>query len=65
MLSGLGVRLEERLYAAFFPERKVQQRIKGVSFCGFLGGIVTNLDLSTAVSLGRLVSHGFGQVEPC
>lgn len=59
-LKSLGVRVDGQLYAAAMPRRKLNCRYKDQSLCGFLGTLLTNIDLPDGFAVGKAVSHGYG-----
>jgi hypothetical protein len=61
-LRGFGVEFSDRLYAAFELRRMKRCEYKGVELLGFLGRLLTNVDLPDGFALGRAVSHGFGWI---
>ena len=63
LLKGLGIRIDERLYAIVEVRKTVSCRYKDQTMLGFLGSFVTNVDLPNGVAIGRAVSHGFGWLE--
>lgn len=63
-LKGFDVHVEERIYAAVIPKRKIWCSYKDQRLRGFLGMFVTNTDLPAGFGLGKAVSHGYGWIEP-
>ena len=61
-LGGLGVRVDERIYAAFQGAGMRRCKYKGIPLVGYSGSFVCNLVLPTDIGLGRAVSHGYGWV---
>ena len=59
-LKGLNIRLSERVYAAFRPQRRLLCHYKDQTLTGFLGSLITNIDLPDDFALGKAVSHGYG-----
>lgn len=62
-LRGLKVEATERIYAAFQMRRVVSCRYKEQKLIGFLGTLLTNLDLPDDIAIGKAVSHGFGWLK--
>ena len=65
MLKGLGIRIEERLYATVEAGKSVGCRYKNQNLLGFYGNLLCNIDLPDGVAIGRAVSHGYGWIERC
>jgi hypothetical protein len=59
-LKGLGIRLNQQLYAAFELKNVVSVQYKEQSLIGFFGYFVTNLVLPNDLAIGKAVSHGYG-----
>lgn len=59
-LKGLNIRIQEQVYAAFMPRRRLSCRYKDQALAGFLGTFMTNVDLPNDFALGKAVSHGYG-----
>jgi len=62
-LRGLKIEFPEQLYAAFQVRRSVGCRYKDKTFLGFLGTLITNVDLPDDIAIGRAVSHGYGWLK--
>ena len=65
MLKGLGIRIEERLYATVEVSKSVGCRYKDKTLLGFYGSLFCNMQLPDGVAIGRAVSHGYGWIEMC
>lgn len=62
-LRGLKVEATERIYAAFQLRRVISCQYKEQKLIGFLGTLLTNLDLPDDIAIGKAVSHGFGWLK--
>lgn len=62
-LRGLKIEAKERVYASFQLRRVVSCRYKEQNLVGFLGTLLTNLDLPDDIAIGKAVSHGFGWLK--
>ncbi len=62
-MRGFGVEIQDRVFAAFEMRSSRFCPYKGLQFQGFLGRLLTNLDLPDGFALGRAVSHGYGWIE--
>jgi len=62
-MRGFGVEIQDRVFAAFEMLSSRFCPYKGLQFQGFLGRLLTNLDLPDGFALGRAVSHGYGWIE--
>ena len=62
-LKGLGVFVKDRILASFEAKKFCRCLYKGVSFWGFQGALVTNVDLPSGIAIGRSVSGGYGWLE--
>ncbi len=61
--KGLDIRLENQVYAAVLPRRKVSCQYKDQHLLGFLGTFATNVSLPNDFALGKAVSHGYGWLQ--
>jgi Cas6b C-terminal domain len=61
-LRGHGVNFPGQLYAAVEVTESRPCPYKDVELMGFLGRLLTNVDLPDGFALGRAVSHGYGWV---
>lgn len=61
-LRGFGVDFPGRLLAGFEMSGCRPCRYKGITFQGFTGQLLANVDLPDGFALGRAISHGYGWI---
>ncbi len=59
----LGIRFNQRVYTDFRVRKSLPCTYKHNQLQGFLGTLVTNVDMPEDFAIGRAVSHGYGWIK--